>query len=144
MNVHNIVFDYQKLNPANITIGRNELCKWTLAALEVEEIQNPGFYIKIDLSERLWLKFGQYSYVVKLTAVVLSYDTCTPAHCSYLEIYISRKIRLFVIHLEGKFQSNLRAKLINFLHQIATQICELFGTAATVCKSTGFDKFCEK
>ena len=51
------------------------LCKWPLAALEAGEIQNSGSYIKIDLSESLWLKFGQYSYVVKLTGVVLSFDT---------------------------------------------------------------------
>ena len=30
------------------------------------------------VSESLWLQFGQYSYVVKLTGVVLSFDTCTP------------------------------------------------------------------
>ena len=50
----------------------------TLAALEAGEIQNSGSYIKIDLSESLLLKFGQYSYVVKLTGVLLSFDTCTP------------------------------------------------------------------
>ena len=37
------------------------------------------------------------------------------AHCSYLEIYISRKIRSCVVDLEDKFQTNLQAKLLNFL-----------------------------
>ena len=36
-------------------------------------------------------------------------------HCSYLNIYISRKFGLCVIDLKGKFQSNLQAKLLNFL-----------------------------
>ena len=36
-------------------------------------------------------------------------------HCSYLDIYISRKIRLCVADLKGKFQTNLQAKLLNFL-----------------------------
>ena len=37
------------------------------------------------------------------------------AHCSYLDIYISREIRLCVVDLGGKFQTNLQAKSINFL-----------------------------
>ena len=37
------------------------------------------------------------------------------SYCSYLDIYISRKIRLCVVDFEGKFQTNLQAKLINFL-----------------------------
>ena len=76
-------------------------------------------------------------------------------------IYISRKIRLCVVDLEGKFQTNLQAKLINFLvwkfrstillllllifqrvdifelqydAKIAIQICQLFGKAAKVCE----------
>ena len=32
-------------------------------------------------------------------------------HCNYLDIYISRKIRLCVVDFEGKFQANLQAKL---------------------------------
>ena len=39
---------------------------------------------------------------------------CT-LHFSYLDIYISLKNRLCVVDLEGKFQTNLWAKLINFL-----------------------------
>ena len=35
----------------------------------------------------------------------------TYSHCSYLDIYISRKIRLCVVDFEGKFQANLQAKL---------------------------------
>ena len=41
--------------------------------------------------------------------------TPTKSHCSYLDIYISQKIRLCVVDLEGKFQTNLQAKLLNFL-----------------------------
>ena len=37
-------------------------------------------------------------------------------HCSYLDIYISQKIRLCVVDLEGKFQTiHLQAKLHIFL-----------------------------
>ena len=39
----------------------------------------------------------------------------TALHCSFLDIYISRKIRLCVVDFEGKFQANLQAKLFNFL-----------------------------
>ena len=39
----------------------------------------------------------------------------TNSHGSFLDIYISRKIRLCVVDLEGKFQTNLQAKLLNFL-----------------------------
>ena len=39
----------------------------------------------------------------------------TSAHCSYLDIYISQKIRLCVVDVEVKFQTNLQAKLVNFL-----------------------------
>ena len=35
-------------------------------------------------------------------------------HTSYLDIYISQKIRLCVVDLEGKFQTNLQAKLLDF------------------------------
>ena len=36
-------------------------------------------------------------------------------HCSYLNIHISRKIRLCLVDLEGQFQTTLQAKAINFL-----------------------------
>ena len=36
-------------------------------------------------------------------------------HCSYLYIYISKKIRLCKSDFEGKFQFNLQAKSITFL-----------------------------
>ena len=39
----------------------------------------------------------------------------TLPHCSYLDIYISRKIRLCIVDLEGKCQTKLQAKLLNFL-----------------------------
>ena len=44
--------------------------------------------------------------------VILTYRW---AHCSYLDIYISQKIRLCKGDFEGKFQFNLQAKSINFL-----------------------------
>ena len=40
---------------------------------------------------------------------------CTLAHCSHLDVYISRKIKLCVVNLEGQFQTSLEAKPINFL-----------------------------
>jgi hypothetical protein len=36
-------------------------------------------------------------------------------HCSYFDIYISQKIRLCIVDLEDKFQTNLQAKPITFL-----------------------------
>ena len=41
--------------------------------------------------------------------------TTTISHCSYLNIYISQKIRLCAVDLKGKFQTNLQAKSITFL-----------------------------
>jgi hypothetical protein len=38
----------------------------------------------------------------------------TIAHCSYLDIYISQNITLCKSDFEGKFQTNLQAKPINF------------------------------
>ena len=46
----------------------------------------------------------------------------TTPHCSYLDIYISRKIRLCVVDLEGKFQTNLQAKLFGLEIQIYYRI----------------------
>ena len=51
------------------------------------------------------------------------------SHCSYLDIYISRKIRLCVVDLEGKFQTNLQAKLQLFILEIQiyyTQFSSIF------------------
>jgi hypothetical protein len=42
-------------------------------------------------------------------------DSMATAHCSYLDIYISQKIRLCKGDFEGKFQFNLQAKLLNVL-----------------------------
>ena len=42
-------------------------------------------------------------------------DNKIVTHCSYLDIYISQKLRLCVVDFEGKFQTNLLTKLINFL-----------------------------
>ena len=35
----------------------------------------------------------------------------TQAHCSYLNIYISRKIRVCLVNLEDQFQTNLQANV---------------------------------
>ena len=37
------------------------------------------------------------------------------AHCSYLDIYISQKIRLCKGDFEGKFQTSVQASIMNFL-----------------------------
>ena len=50
----------------------------------------------------------------------------TSTHCTvlnYLEIYISWKIRLCVVDLEGKFQTNLQAKPITFFCLLFTNCC---------------------
>ena len=39
----------------------------------------------------------------------------TPAHCSYLDIYISQNIRLCKGDFEGQFQTTLQAKGINIM-----------------------------
>ena len=48
---------------------------------------------------------------------IFCYFCLPPRHtvAIYLDICISRKIRLCVVDLEGKFQTNLQVKLINFL-----------------------------
>ena len=46
---------------------------------------------------------------------ILNGKMLTKAQCTYLDIYISWKIRLCVVDKENKFQTNLQAKLINFL-----------------------------
>ena len=45
----------------------------------------------------------------------LIYTLVYTVHCSYLDIYISRKIRLCIVDLEGKFQTNQLAEPIIFL-----------------------------
>ena len=53
-------------------------------------------------------------------------------HCSYLNIYISRKIRLCVVDLEGQFQTTLPAKPINFLSENSDL---LFSYSSIFCRS---------
>ena len=58
----------------------------------------------------------------------------SPAHYSYLDIYISQKIRFCVVDLEGKFQTNLQAKLLNFLvWKFRSIICTHF--SSIFCRS---------
>ena len=49
------------------------------------------------------------------TSCSLYFNNTMHTVLSYLDIYISRKIRLCVVDFLGKFQTNLPAKLINFL-----------------------------
>ena len=59
----------------------------------------------------------------------------TYSHCSYLDIYISRKIRLWLVDLEGKFQTNLQAKLpLLFTH------CCCYSKSTTHCTAWFFVK----
>ena len=38
------------------------------------------------------------------------------AHCSYLDIYISQKVRICLVDFKVQFQTNVQAKNINFLN----------------------------
>ena len=48
------------------------------------------------------------------------------AHCSHLDIYISQKMKLCVVNLEGQFQTSLEAKLINFLSENSDLLFSFF------------------
>ena len=62
-----------------------------------------------------------------------------PHDCSYLNIYISQKIRLCVIDLESQFQTSLQASIINFLTQKFNSIILIFLLFfAGIVKSTVF------
>ena len=88
------------------------LCKWPLAALEAGEIQNSGSYIKIDLSESLWLKFGQYSYVVKLTYF------CTPVAAGVT--LIPRKYTPVILETAGEINKYNITKVSSLPDQNST------------------------
>ena len=63
----------------------------------------------------------------------------TTPHCSYLDIYISQNIRLCKGDFEGKYQTKLQAKLINFLIWKFTFILLIFLLFfAEFVKSTAF------
>ena len=65
--------------------------------------------------------------------------TKTTAHCSYLDIYISQNIRLCKGDFEGKFQTILQAKGINFFIWKFTFIILIFLLVfAEFVKSTAF------
>ena len=67
----------------------------------------------------------------------------TYPHCSYLNIYISQKIRLCVVDLEGQFQTTLQAKDINFLIWKFRSIILIFLLFfAGVVKSSAFCTLC--
>ena len=60
-------------------------------------------------------------------------------HCTYLAIYISQKIRLFVVDFEGQFQTSLQAESINFLISKFKSIMLIFLLFfAGIVKSTAF------
>ena len=65
-------------------------------------------------------------------------DYETP-HCSYFDIYISQKIRLCVVNLEGEFQTNLQTKPITFLvRKFRSIIINFLLFFAEFVKSTAF------
>ena len=60
-------------------------------------------------------------------------------HCSYLDIYISQKIRLCVVDVEVQFQTSLQAESINFLIWKFRSIILIFLLFfAGIVKSTAF------
>jgi len=84
-------------------------------------------------------------------------------HCTYLAIYISQKIRLFVVDFEGQFQTSLQAESINFLIskfksiilifllffacfcvKSQLQYCNSLEQQWQCAKSSGFDNSCKK
>ena len=77
-----------------------------------------------------------YIYILGQKAL----DTCCYfAHCSYLEIYISQKIRLCVVDFEGEFQTSLQAETINFLTwKFRSTILSFLIFFARIFKSTAF------
>ena len=66
------------------------------------------------------------------------YGYSSGAHCSYLEIYVSRKIRLCVVDLESKFQTNLQAKDTTFGLEIRIYYSHFSSIFAGFVKSSAF------
>ena len=58
---------------------------------------------------------GLEALETNLPTIEFFYNKLQNAYCSCLNIYISQKIRLCVVDLEGQFQTTLPAKAINFL-----------------------------
>ena len=68
----------------------------------------------------------RWLFSILLTCFLLIFYNRT-LHCSYLNIYISRKIRLCIVDLEGQFQTTIQAKVINFLSdKIWDRSCFIF------------------
>ena len=69
------------------------------------------------LSTQCYMHMSQVDYSNTLQYILWREDKIS--HCCYLNIYISRKIRLCVVDLEGQFQTTLQAKIFgkdnNFL-----------------------------
>ena len=65
--------------------------------------------------------------------------TCLNAHCSYLNIYISWKIRLCLVDLEGQVQVNFLTKpIISFIWKFKSIILIFALFFAGVVKSSAF------
>ena len=65
--------------------------------------------------------------------------TCLNAHCSYLNIYISWKIRLCLVNLEGQVQANFLTKpIISFIWKFKSIILIFALFFAGVVKSSAF------
>jgi len=60
-------------------------------------------------------KFESKEDTLLMSTLINKMSSSPHTHCSYLDIYISQKIRLCVVDLEGKVQTNVQAKLLNFL-----------------------------
>ena len=57
--------------------------------------------------------YQQCRYYASIATVAV--NICPDAHCIYLVIYISQKIKLCEGDLEGQFQTSLQAIIMNFL-----------------------------
>ena len=57
---------------------------------------------------------GLEALETNLPTIEFFYNKLQNAYCSCLNIYISQKIRLCVVDLEGQFQTTLQAKDIDF------------------------------
>ena len=67
----------------------------------------------LQIVQVLWIRWHSIHYIVSFSWVTW-FNSQPTAHCSYLDIYISQNIRLCKCDFEGKFQTILQAKGINF------------------------------
>jgi hypothetical protein len=89
--------------------------------LQASTTYSPNQFLALDFfaisySKKIleWFEANEYILKQPMTLKTASYGR-HPAHCVYLDIYISQNIRLCKGDFEGKFQTILQAKGINFL-----------------------------